>query len=260
MHRANIPQRPSPATFIPRLRDGVWMPSRKRESNVNWRKVIGNFRSAYQLGAAWEILIVELLANSLDAGAKRIWVEVEGKFPKVLRVVDSGRGMKNRKEFEDYHNLGSLTKQKGGGGIGWAGIGAKLYIDRSKSIYTETRSKTFAGASNWSFPKSRRAPVWQEVSDHGLLSRKRGTAVEIILNNEKDCRRMTEEMVKAAILGNYNYALQPIGVVIVILNGERIHPFNPADQAEKVTRMRSRLKTAPFISLWRTNEPRIDGV
>ncbi len=222
------------------------MSSKKHESNVNWRKVIGNFRSSYQLGAAWEILIVELLANSIDAGAKRIWVEMEGEFPKILRVVDSGRGMKNLREFDDYHNLGSLTKRKGGG-IGWAGIGAKLYIDRCKSIYTETRSRTFSGASRWSFPKSRRAPVWEEVSAQGLLGGKRGTAVEIVLSNKKDSRRMTEEMVRAALLANYNYALQPISSVVVTLNGVRIHPFSPAEHAEKLTKVTSRLKAGGHI-------------
>ncbi len=219
--------------------------SKKHISNVNWEKIISNFRAGYQLGAIWEILIVELLANSIDAGARRIWVELEGDFPKILRVVDDGRGM-NRKEFNDYHNLGSLTKHKGYG-IGWAGIGAKLYIDRCKAIVTETRSKKFSGASRWSFPKSKRAPEWVEISPQGMLGGTHGTAVEIMLTNEKDCRQMSQQSIADSVISNYNYALQPMGQTVVKVNDERIHPFDPRETAKVGKRVSSRLRDGGFI-------------
>lgn len=221
------------------------MPGRERVSNVNWRKVIDNFRSGYQLGAPWEILVVELLANSLDAGARRIWIELEGEYPKVLRVVDDGRGMGN-KEFVDYHNLGSLTKSRGYG-IGWAGIGAKLYIDRCQEIYTETRSTKYRGASRWSFPKTEIAPVWREVDVRGLLGGSTGTAVEIVLSDKKDCQRISEEALKSGILANYNYVLEPLGSVVVSVNHDRIAPLDPRASALKVESVRSRLKEGGWI-------------
>jgi hypothetical protein len=220
---------------------GTRTSSKHHVSNVNWRKVIKNFRSGYQLGATWEILIVELIANSVDAGSDEIWVELEGETPKILRVVDDGKGM-TKGEFEEYHNLGSLTKRRGSG-IGWAGIGAKLYIDRCQSITTETRSAKYSGASHWSFPKSEMAPIYDYIAPTGLLGGGQGTAVEVIVTDPKDCRQLTEEAMKQAILANYNYALRPIGHVVMKVNGERLVPFDPRENAENTTSVAVKLRS-----------------
>jgi hypothetical protein len=201
----------------------------KHISSVNWRKVIENFRFGYQHRDPCEILLTELMANAIDAGADKIHVELDGGIPRVLRFMDNGSGM-SKKAFSDYHNLGSLHKHKGSG-IGWAGIGAKLYIDRCQSVYTETRSKTFLGASDWQFPKSEPAPVWREVPPRGLRGGGCGTAVEIVISAKKDCGRLTAEMIEATILSNYNYAMKPVGNVVVTVNGARLAPFNPTDLA-----------------------------
>src|SRR5207249_3394452 len=124
-------------TVVVRRRCAFSMTARRHLSQVNWHKIIDDFRSAYQLRDAWEIVLIELIANSIDAGATEVDLLVAGQVPKVLRVIDNGKGM-THSEFGQYHNLGSLTKTRGTG-IGWAGVGAKLYLDRSASIYTETR-------------------------------------------------------------------------------------------------------------------------
>src|SRR3989304_1155079 len=200
---------------------------REHVSNVNWRKVIGNFRSGYQSVAPYEILLIELVANALDAGAEHVAVDLEGQRPLHVVVTDDGQGMKSRKEFEEYHDLGSLTKTRGGG-IGWAGIGAKLYIDRCDTIYTETRAYAFAGASSWSFPKDAKAPIWRDVSPRGLIGGKRGTAVEITASDPKEIARFSQEAIIDTLLANYNYAMKPHGGAVITLNGERIQPYDPA--------------------------------
>lgn len=222
--------------------------SSKHVSNVNWRKIIENFRSAYQVGAPWEILISELIANSIDANARRIDLTIEGNCPKRVRIIDDGKGM-NKKEFEDYHDLGSLAKRKGGG-IGWAGIGAKLYIDRCVQIYTETKSKKFYGASKWSFPKTEKAPVWNEVKPIGLLHGKHGTAVEVLIDNPKECSLLQEKEVEGSILGNYNFVLEPLGSTIIRLNERRILPFDPRENAENFEEFKIRLKGGEAYALF----------
>lgn len=211
---------------------GMILPGKEHVSNVNWQKVIGNFRSGYQSIAPFEILLIELVANSLDAGAERISIDLEGQRPLHVVVIDDGRGMKSRREFEEYHDLGSLTKTRGGG-IGWAGIGAKLYIDRCDSIYTETRSFTYSGASSWSFPEHAKAPIWKDVDSRGLIGGKRGTAIEITVSDPKEISRFTEENVTETILANYNYALKPHGDGVITLNGNRVEPYNPNEHSEK---------------------------
>jgi hypothetical protein len=185
--------------------------------------------------------MIELIANSLDAGAEDIAVDVEGDDVVHLVITDNGHGMRSRREFEEYHDLGSLTKSRGGG-IGWAGIGAKLYIDRCESIYTETRSASFTNSSLWSFPKSEKAPKWREVPAHGLLHGKRGTAIEITISEGKEVRRFSGAAIKETILANYNYAMKPHGEAVVKINGERITPFVPAESATKTEEVDVKLR------------------
>jgi len=147
----------------------------------------------------------------------------------------------NKGEFEDYHNLGSLTKRKGYG-IGWAGIGAKLYIDRCQSIYTETRSTVFLGASEWSFPKPERAPVYRYVQPRGTLGGRRGTVVEIIITNKKDLSHIDADRAREIIMSNYNYAMKPLGPVVIKLNGERVIPFDPREGAVNSSEVSIKLK------------------
>ena len=210
-------------------------------SNVNWRKVIDNFRSGYQFVAPSEILITELIANGLDAGAEDISIGLDGDDVLHLLITDDGLGMKSRREFEAYHDLGSLTKTRGGG-IGWAGIGAKLYIDRCDCIYTETRSVTFTGASQWSFPKREKAPIWRDVPPRGLLGGKRGTAIEISITDRKEVKRFSADGVAETILANYNYAMKPHGEAVIKVDGERIEPFVPSSIATKKEKVDVRLR------------------
>lgn len=147
----------------------------------------------------------------------------------------------NKREFEDYHDLGSLSKSKGGS-IGWAGIGAKLYIDCCREIYTETKSEKFYGASKWSFPQKEKAPVWEEVKPMGLINGRHGTAVEVLIDNAKECSLLQKTAVEGSILGNYNFILEPLGSIIIRLNGRRILPFDPRDYAEESNEFKIRLK------------------
>lgn len=226
------------------------MTARRHLSQVNWRKIIDDFRSAYQLRDAWEIVLIELVANSIDAGATEIDLAVAGQGPKVLRVVDNGKGMR-QSEFGQYHNLGSLTKERGAG-IGWAGVGAKLYLDRSASIYTETRSEDFEAASRWFLPRGLRGPVWDEVPSRALLSYAHGTAVEISISDRKECRRISAEGARRIVYSHFNYALQPHGRVLLRLDGQPLVPFEPALSAEtqKSTEIRLRNGTTARASFF----------
>jgi len=223
---------------------------RRHSSQVNWRKIIDDFRSAYQLRDAWEIVLIELIANSIDAGATEIDLMVSGEVRKVLRVIDNGKGM-THSEFSQYHNLGSLTKERGSG-IGWAGVGAKLYLDRSGSIYSETRSASFEAASKWFLPRGPKGPIWDEVPSRALVSSGHGTAVEISVTDRKECRRISAEGARRIVYSHFNYALQPHGQVLLRLNGDRLVPFEPAitAQSQKSAEIRLRNGTSARVSFF----------
>lgn len=230
------------------------MRSRRHRSEVNWRKILADFRSGYQLRSAWEIVLIELIANSIDAGATAIDVDIEAASSKVIRVVDNGNGM-SRSEFDQYHNLGSLSKSKGSG-IGWAGVGAKLYLDRCSAVYTETRSQTFEGASNWFLPRGQRGPVWDDLASRRILSGRRGTAVEVLVTDRRESNSISVGDSKSVILSHFNYALQPHGDIVLRVNGERIGPFDPAEsvEASKTFELRLRNGTAVKASFFLRRE------
>lgn len=86
----------------------------KQHLKVRWKKILSNYRDAYSYKDEWEISVLELIANSIDAKASEIKIIIEEKgYNKIdLMCEDNGIGM-TEEEFKEYHNLGSLTKTKG---------------------------------------------------------------------------------------------------------------------------------------------------
>ena len=118
------------------------------ETKVRIRKLIRDLRDQYPYGAVLAMLI-ETIGNSIDAHANEIRIEIDRKNYR-FRAVDNGFGMKED-EFIEYHNIAAQTKTRGVG-IGFAGVGAKIFLDLAHSIYTETKSAgKFSGASKWQF-------------------------------------------------------------------------------------------------------------
>ncbi|MEM1949127.1 MAG: ATP-binding protein [Candidatus Caldarchaeum sp.] len=115
------------------------------KSGVNIARLVRNIADQYSFNPEVAALI-ELVANSLDAKASRIDINLRPE-EGVLEVVDDGRGM-NEREFREYHDFASSTKIRGSG-IGFAGQGAKLALNFCSKIVTETRSRSFWGATEW---------------------------------------------------------------------------------------------------------------
>ncbi|MCI0412741.1 ATP-binding protein, partial [bacterium] len=67
-----------------------------------------------------EVVIVELVANALDAKATRISIELDMRGQQLI-VEDNGEGM-SADQFAEYHDFAAGLK-KHGSGIGFAGVG-----------------------------------------------------------------------------------------------------------------------------------------
>jgi len=126
-----------------------------KDTKVNFLKLITDLRDQFPYDPLTS-LIVETFANSLDAKAKSVEIRVKDG---LYQIVDDGKGM-SEAEFGDYHNIASLAKEKGSG-IGFAGVGAKIYLDRAAYTLTETKSAGFNGASYWIFSDT--TPKWKTV-------------------------------------------------------------------------------------------------
>ena len=149
----------------------------RHESSVNFRNLIRDLADMYTQGVE-EVIVVELVANALDAKATSISIEYNSA-RNMLTVVDNGAGM-NAEQFALYHDFAAGLKTRGTG-IGFAGVGAKISFNVADRVVTKTKSETFEGGSDWSLEASGRL-VWHEVTPVDLLSR--GTRVEVYFRQD----------------------------------------------------------------------------
>lgn len=193
----------------------------KHETKTNYKKLIQDLRDQYPHDPL-STLIIETFANALDAGATHIDIYIDEN---CYRIRDNGKGM-TAYEFQEYHNVASLTKVKGEGGIGFAGVGAKIYLDRAEYIITETKSKDFHGASKWEFTENNPVPQWQVIPPTGNITNT-GTIVEVKLNPE-DRGKLTKNTVAEVLRENYNAVLLEYYCVREVrVNNEKVEPWKP---------------------------------
>lgn len=142
------------------------------ESNVNFKKLISDLAEMYPYETE-EVVMVELVANSLDAHANKISIDYDPG-NNVLIITDNGAGM-TQSQFADYHDFAAGWKSRGFT-IGFAGVGAKLSFNVADRVLTETKSKAFSNGSDW-YLASKNQLKWK---DRKALSIKRsGTRVEV---------------------------------------------------------------------------------
>jgi len=147
------------------------------ESSVNFENLIKDLADMYPFDVG-TVVLVELVANSLDSKATRISIDYDpGK--KALVVTDDGKGM-DANEFDQYHDFAAGLKTRGSG-IGFAGIGAKISFNIASRVVTETRSASYTGGSNW-YLASKGRLVWDDIIPSHLEGC--GTRVEVVFGED----------------------------------------------------------------------------
>jgi len=202
----------------------------RRPSTVSdWKKLIQDFRDQFPYDP-FSALVVETFANALDARATRIDIHVEGS---LYRILDNGSGM-SENDFREYHNVASLTKTRGET-IGFAGVGAKIFLDRAERIITETRSRDFYGATQWAFYDE--SLEWEPIATANRINYPTGTYAEVRLTNAEDISKANSQFVKTLLQRHYNPAL--LGYYHlrkVTLNGIDVESWQiPENQVDKQT-------------------------
>ena len=147
------------------------------QTRVDLLHLLEDLRDAYP-GDLEETILTEIVANSLDSGARRLRVLTDPA-ERTIVVVDDGRGMA-RRELSRYHDVAASTKERGEG-IGFAGVGIKLGLLVAEEVLTETRRGETHVATRWRLASRQRAP-WNWTPPPGWVS-ERGTAVGLRLKN-----------------------------------------------------------------------------
>ena len=123
-----------------------------------------------------EILVLEAIANGMDANADEIEINFdEDDFGYYVIFSNNGPPM-NEKDFDNYHNISSSTKTKGEG-IGFAGVGAKIFL----GAWDKAEITTITGKNNKVFV-SRMFRENNKVLHESSLD---GVPIKQILRNRK---------------------------------------------------------------------------
>ena len=133
------------------------------ETRVDLHHLLEDLRDAYS-GSLEETILTEIVANSLDSGARTIRLRCDAAATTFL-AIDDGSGMQ-RRDLARYHDIASSTKARGQG-IGFAGVGIKLGLLLCEYVLTETRRGTTHIATRWHLASRHRAPwrwVWRTSS------------------------------------------------------------------------------------------------
>lgn len=174
---------------------------------------LGDIVDAYDTTA--EMVVTESIANAIDVGTRTVRVTLDG-VARSISFHNDGPAM-NSSKFEDYHAI-ALSSRSKGLGIGFAGIGAKVYLAAwgKTVIHTETTNG--------------RAPLASDMyADGGTLkaryvkpsTRRRGTLYRVTLRPDdysyldKSAAHLIAEVFGPAIEGGLR----------VYVNGDRVRPW-----------------------------------
>ena len=149
----------------------------KHESSVNFENLIKDLADMYPFDVG-TVVLIELVANALDSRATLISIDYDPG-EKSLVVTDNGTGM-TQEEFDQYHDFAAGLKTRGMG-IGFAGVGAKISFNIASRVITETRSRSYAGGSNW-YLESKRRLIWEDIMPSHLNNC--GTRVIVVFRKD----------------------------------------------------------------------------
>jgi len=169
-------------------------------SGINARRLLQQMADIYS-HAIEETVLVEAVANALDANAKNIWIESDPK-AHALIITDDGGGM-SEQDFADYHDLAESTKTRGSG-IGFAGLGAKVAHQLARKVKTDTRRGSTSLGSDWSWRGD--SLVWKQR--RGTM-KKTGTRVEVQLQKHES-PLLDAKWLEGCLTTHYGPLLEPM--------------------------------------------------
>ena len=189
----------------------------RHESSVNFENLIRDLADMYPQEVD-EVIVVELVANALDAKATKIAIDFDPS-ANILTVTDNGDGM-DADQFRQYHDFAAGLKTRGSG-IGFAGVGAKISFNVANRVVTETVSQSFAGGSNWVLESNGRL-YWDDMMVTSLVGT--GTRVAVhFRGNARPSYRTADDLI---ILLQRNYLPLLDGKFLDLYRRMNLYPAN----------------------------------
>ena len=165
-------------------------------SKVNVKKLVRDLADMYS-DHPFDVVITELVANSLDAKAKTIDVSWNDD-DSILVISDDGDGM-DAVDFSEYHDFAAELKSRGSG-IGFAGIGAKISFNIANRVLTKTRTNGVSNASDWWWHKDG-SLRWKHIRTQPLPHD--GTRVEVHFDSRRTIPKVDDAYLVKVLKRHY---------------------------------------------------------
>ena len=178
-----------------------------------------NFVDIYDNQA--EMVVYESISNSIDAGAKNIEIKTgteSGDYG--VSFLDDGPGM-DKSQFSDYQVCSRSTKDKKFG-LGFAGIGSKLYVGKNHSAKIIT--ETFNGQEQLAcafYVKDGKIKTCQRKPMHKFT--RPGTFYKVILS--QDDHYYIKNELDRILVDTFNHAM--LDGLKITINNNKIKPWDP---------------------------------
>ena len=180
-----------------------------------------NFVRAFEMQEDDEpaIIIIEALANCIDAKANDIYIDLRNKKENKVELIvrDNGNGMTDTVFEHNYHRFSTSSKSIGDG-IGFAGVGAKLAFYFHKDTFIRTTTKTdkssdiLCSIMDWN--KATFNIQWEPIGPYNkdrefLEEEKHGTIYHVEADPKtgrylwKNCEKIISQWYNSILLGHY---------------------------------------------------------
>jgi len=205
--------------------------------------LLGDLAKMYDSGT--EMVVSEALGNAVDVEATELQIEFgENQSGQYILFVNDGPPM-TKQDFKNYHVIARSSKIVGKS-LGWAGIGAKLYLGiwNKSTIITESSDGKNSFASQM-FIKDNQV-CWNFITPKRKFF---GTSYQVFLNPED--YRILSTNVKEIILKFFNTAMK--NGLNVSIQGSKLEPWEPIILNTIDDQISVKNRKLPLI-LWITKE------
>lgn len=212
------------------------------KSEINDGKLMEDLARFYDSG--YELVVGEIIGNALDIKSTKVDIQisndVDGKY---IEFHNNGKPM-TKENFDIYHTLAKSTKTYGIS-LGWAGIGAKLYLGKktdSKIITTSSNGATTIASEMFLKDEEK---LWHEFieSDEKFYGTKYKT---YLADDDYD---VLNEHVHDLIRSMFNTAM--INGLEVTADGKIVERWNPIIVKKEECVLKIKNRTISF-SVWAT--------
>lgn len=210
---------------------GEPLPIKLYETLVN---LLGMYTYAHE-----EVLVLEAVANGIDAEAKKISIKLEHNADSFYIIFHNDGAPMNEDNFKDYHTI-SLSSKTKGKSIGFAGVGAKIFLASPKGseIITTTGegnnvfvSKMYRRGKDIEHDTSLKIPIKQIIGNQ-KINHSYGTSYKVkIIKQSYD---FLEKNIITILQFWFNYAITS-QTLSLIVNGKPVHPWEPKGDKFKKT-------------------------